>query len=91
MGAGHVPERCCAVLYPTFGSIHVGGPSVLNQRGKDLCAADPGGKGLHAAKAEVACMFSQRFLSAWRNLFWIRSKVYRWSMNGSMSCTHQLL
>ena len=42
IGAGHVPELCCAVLHPTFGSIGVGGPSVLTQHqegGKDLCAA----------------------------------------------------
>ena len=37
MGVGHVLELCCA-----FGSMHVGGPSVLTKRkegGKDLCAA----------------------------------------------------
>ena len=65
--------------------------SVLTRRGKDLRAADPGGKDLRAAKAVVACMFSQRFLSAWRNLFELRSKVYRWSIHGSISCFNQLL
>ena len=59
MGAGHVPELCYAVLDPTFGSMYVRGPSVLTQCGKDL----------RAAKAVVAFMFSQRFLSDWRNLF----------------------
>ena len=34
MGAGHVPELCCAVLDPTFGSMHDGGPSVMTQRGQ---------------------------------------------------------
>ena len=77
MGAGRIPELCSAVLDPAFGLMHVGGPSVLTRRGKDLRAADPGGKDLRAAKAVVACMFSQRFLSAWRNLFVLRSKVYR--------------
>ena len=50
MGAGHIPELCCAVVDPTVGSMHQGGPSVLTQRGKDQCAADPGGKDLCAAK-----------------------------------------
>ena len=50
MGAGHVPELCCAVVDPTVGSMHPGGPSVLTKRGKDRCAADPGGKDLRAAK-----------------------------------------
>ena len=57
MGAGHVPELCCAVLDPTFGPMSVVGPSVLIQHqegGKDLCAA----------KAVVSCMLSQRFFSA---------------------------
>ena len=88
MGAGHVPELCSAVLDPTFGLMHVGGPCGLTQRGKDLSAADPGGKDLCAAKAVVACMFSQRFLRAWRNLFVLRSKAYRWSIDGSISCTN---
>ena len=78
MGVGHVPELCCAVLDPTFSSTHAGGPSVLTQRES---AADPGEKDPCAAKAVVACMFSQRFLSAWRNLFVLRSKVYRWSIH----------
>ena len=50
MGAGHVPELCCAVVDPTVGSMHSGGPSVLTQSGKDRCAADPGGKDLRADK-----------------------------------------
>ena len=93
MGAGHVPELCSAVLNPTFGLMHVGGPSVLTHHGNNLSAADPRGKDLRAAKAVVACMFSQRFLRAWRNLFVPvpRSKVYRWSIDGSISCTDQLL
>ena len=61
MGAGHVPELCCAVLDPTFGSMPDGGPSVLIQRGKDLCAADPGGKDLCAAKAVVAACFHRDY------------------------------
>ena len=80
---------CCPD--PTVGSMHARGPSVLTHCGKDQCAADPGGKDLCAAKAVVACMFSQRFLSAERNLFVLRSKVYRQSIHGSISCTHQLL
>ena len=78
MGAGHVPELCSAVLDPTFGLMHLGGPRVLTQRGNDLSAADPDGKDLRAAKAVIACMFSQRILRAWRYLFLLRSKVYRW-------------
>ena len=81
MGAGHVLKLICAVLNPTF---LCRGDSVLTQHQggeNDLCAA----------KAVVACMFSQRFLSAERNLFVLRSKVYRQSIHGSISCTHQLL
>ena len=63
MGAGDVPELGSAVLDPMFGLMQVGGPSVLTQRGKELRAADPGGKDLRAAKAVVACIFSQRFLA----------------------------
>ena len=51
MGAGDVPELCSAVLDLTFGLMHVGGPSFLTQRGKDLVAADTGGKDLCAASA----------------------------------------
>ena len=50
MGAGHIPELCCAVMDPTFGSMHPGGPNVLTQCGKDQCVADPDGKDLCAAK-----------------------------------------
>ena len=49
MGAEHVPELCCSVLGPTSGSMYVGEPSKLTQSGKDLSAADPGAKELHAA------------------------------------------
>ena len=50
MGAGHVPELCCAVVDPKVGSMHPAGPSVLTKCGKDWSAADPGGKDLRAAK-----------------------------------------
>ena len=67
VGTVHIPELCCSVLDPAFGSMGVE-PSVLTQHqeeGKDLCAA----------KAVVACMFSQRFLSAWRNLFVLTAEI----------------
>ena len=70
MSAGHVPEFGGAVQDPAAGSTHVGGPRVLTQR-------QEGGKDLRPAKAVVACMFSQLFLSPRRNLFVLRSKVYR--------------
>ena len=39
MGTGHFPELCSAVLDPTFGSTHVGGPRVLtqHQQGGKIC------------------------------------------------------
>ena len=75
MGAGHVPELCCAVLDPTFGSMHVG-----HRRGTKC--PDPVWKRSECSRcrwkssvqAVVACMFSQRIFSAWRNLFVLRSK-----------------
>ena len=50
LGMGHVPELCCAVVDPTVGSMHPGGPNVLTQRGKDRCAAAQGRNYLRAAK-----------------------------------------
>ena len=58
MGEGRVPELCSAILDSTFGSIYIGGPCELTQH-------QEGGKNLRAAKAVVACMFSQRLLSAY--------------------------
>ena len=55
MGAWHVPELCCAVLDPKYGSIHLEGPRVLTHRqkgGKDVCAAK-------AMVLVLASMFSQ--------------------------------
>ena len=51
-------ELCSAILDSTIGSIYIGGPCELTQH-------QEGGKNLRAAKAVVACMFSQRLLSAY--------------------------